>query len=273
MYGSSASGVVTIVTKSGTNSLHGSVFEFLRNGDLNARNFFAPTQDTLKRNQFGGSLGGPIVKDKLFFFSSYQGTRIAQAPAGQVEFVPTLAQRNGDFSALPSQLIDPSTNQPFPGNQIPSSRLSAPAQYFLNRIPLPNGPGGQVTFPAAPADSGEDEGTMKVDYLRGRQHWSGRYFGTDYRQPPVVAPANNILATSQSGNRIRVQSISGDYVYTVSPTLLIEGNFGYTRQHGGSLSSAPFTFADAGVQIAPPTVPPGELVVTRQIVSRSLSRK
>src|ERR1700730_5908740 len=84
IYGSSGSGVVNIVTKSGTNEIHGSVFEFLRNGDLNARNFFAPRLDTLKRNQFGGSAGGPIRKDKLFYFASYQGTRTASAPAGKV---------------------------------------------------------------------------------------------------------------------------------------------------------------------------------------------
>jgi hypothetical protein len=89
IYGSSGSGVINIVTKSGTNAIHGTLFEFLRNGDLNARNFFAPTQDTLKRNQFGGSFGGPIRKDKLFYFASYQGTRTTSAPAGKVAFVPT----------------------------------------------------------------------------------------------------------------------------------------------------------------------------------------
>src|SRR4029077_19929600 len=137
------SGVVNIVTKSGTNAIHGTVFEFLRNGDLNARNFFAPTQDTLKRNQFGGSAGGPILKDKLFYFASYQGTRTTSAAAGKVAFVPTQAQRNGDFSNLATQLADPVTGTLFPGNQIPRSQLSAPAQFFLGKIPLPNGPAGQ----------------------------------------------------------------------------------------------------------------------------------
>jgi hypothetical protein len=81
-YGNAAGGIVNIVTKSGTNELHGTAFEFLRNGSLNARNFFAPEHDQLKRNQFGGTLGGPIVKDKLFFFGTYQGTRIRIAPQG-----------------------------------------------------------------------------------------------------------------------------------------------------------------------------------------------
>ena len=262
IYGSSGSGVVNIVTKSGTNDIHGSVFEFLRNGDLNARNFFAPRHDTLKRNQFGGSVGGPIRKDKLFYFASYQGTRTASAPAGKVAFVPTQAQRNGDFSNLTTQLMDPVTGVAFPGNQIPRSQLSAPAQYFLQRIPLPNGPGSQLTYAGAPAKPYEDEGTAKIDYLHGRQHWSGRYYATDFRQPPVTAPTSDILAADTQGNRVRVQSASGDYIFTRSATLLIEGNIGYNRQRGGSLSSAPFSFADAGVQIAPASIPPGELVVT-----------
>src|SRR5262249_26593659 len=94
-YGNAAGGIVNIATKSGTNDIHGSAFEFLRNGALNARNFFAPTHDNLKRNQFGGSIGGPIKKDKLFYFGTFQGTRIRTAPEGQIALVPTAAERNG----------------------------------------------------------------------------------------------------------------------------------------------------------------------------------
>jgi hypothetical protein len=140
-YGTSASAVVNVVTKSGTNSVHGDAFEFLRNGDLNARNFFAPTQDTLKRNQFGGSVGGPIKKDKLFFFGTLQATRVRSAAFGEIEFVPTQAERNGDFSAIPAQLVNPVSGVPYKGNQIPTSSFSPAAQYFLQTIPLPNGPG------------------------------------------------------------------------------------------------------------------------------------
>src|SRR5580704_14955663 len=147
-YGNSVGGVVNVVTKSGTNQIHGDGFEFVRNGDLNARNFFAPTQDTLKRNQFGGSVGGAIQKDHLFYFGTYQGTRTQSASAEDISFVPTAAERTGNFSALlPTvQLVDPLTNLPIPGNQIPASRLSSVSQYFLNDIPLPNGPGNQITY-------------------------------------------------------------------------------------------------------------------------------
>ncbi len=88
-YGNAVGGVVNVVSKSGTNQIHGDVFEFLRNGDMNARNFFAPAQDQIKRNQFGGSVGGPILKDHLFYFGTYQGTRYANAAQGQIAFVPT----------------------------------------------------------------------------------------------------------------------------------------------------------------------------------------
>jgi Carboxypeptidase regulatory-like domain len=120
-FGVHPGGVVNVVTKSGTNQFHGDAFEFLRNGDLNARNFFAATQDTLRRNQFGGTLGGPIVKDKLFFFFGYQGTRNRTAPPTSTFFVPTQAALNGDFSTLESAacqssgkavtLINPTTGQ------------------------------------------------------------------------------------------------------------------------------------------------------------------
>ena len=128
-YGGGAA-VVNIVTKSGTNSLHGSAFEFVRNGDMNARNFFAAAQDTLKRNQYGATIGGPIKKDQLFFFGTYQGTRIRTTPAGVIAFVPTVAERNGDFTGS-AQLVDPTTRAPIPGNKIPLSQFSGPSKYFL----------------------------------------------------------------------------------------------------------------------------------------------
>src|SRR4029079_4462417 len=88
-YGYHSGSVVNAVTKSGTNQFHGDLFEFVRNGNFNARNFFAPAQDSLRRNQFGGTIGGPIKKDKLFLFSGFQGTRTRTAPPQSIGFVPT----------------------------------------------------------------------------------------------------------------------------------------------------------------------------------------
>src|SRR5438093_6780493 len=89
--GMKSSGSVSMVTKSGTNAFHGDLFEFVRNGMFNARNAFAAKRDTIKRNQFGGTIGGPIMKDKLFFFTGYQGTTLRQDPAVLTAFVPTPA--------------------------------------------------------------------------------------------------------------------------------------------------------------------------------------
>src|SRR5213080_4149516 len=98
--GMHSAGVVTIVTKSGTNEWHGDLFEFVRNGDFNGRNVFATKRDTLKRNQFGGTAGGPIIKNKLFFFAGYQGTTTRSDPGDNISFVPTAAALAGDFTAL-----------------------------------------------------------------------------------------------------------------------------------------------------------------------------
>jgi hypothetical protein len=112
-YVSAPGAVVNIVTRSGTNEFHGNVFEFLRNGVLNARNYFAAKQDNIRRNQFGGTLGGPIRKDKFFcIFGSYQGTTLRSSTGGDIQYVPTEAQRRGDFSATPNQLENPWTGAP-----------------------------------------------------------------------------------------------------------------------------------------------------------------
>src|SRR5207247_2078168 len=128
-YGVHASANVNVVTKSGTNDLHGDAFEFLRNGIFNARNFFAPKRDTLKRNQFGGTLGGPIVKNKLFFFGGYQGTIQRSDPTQNTAYVPTAAMLLGDFTTFagPTCRTSPVTlaaSQEFVNNQLSQSRNS-----------------------------------------------------------------------------------------------------------------------------------------------------
>ncbi len=260
-YGNSVGGVVNVVTKSGTNQIHGDVFEFLRNGDLNARNFFAPTQDSLKRNQFGASVGGPIQKDRLFYFGTYQGTRIQSSSAENIAFVPTAAERMGNFSSLlPGiQLVDPTTNVPLFGNQIPANRLSSVSQFFLKTIPLPNGPNGQVTFLGPSQHQHDDQFMIKADYIRGKHQISGRYFFTNFDQPPFSATAN-VLQVDGSGNKVQVQNVALTDTYTVGPHLLFNTWFGWNRENGNSLSGAPFCFPDAGVAIA--STKPCELVVS-----------
>jgi len=254
-YGGAAA-LVNVITKSGTNSLHGSVFEFLRNGAMNARNFFAPAKDTLKRSQFGAAAGGPIKKDQLFFFGTYQGTRSRSAPASQTAFVPTAAERNGDFSATARQLVDPTTNAPFPGNQIPLSRFAGPSRYFLAKIPLPNGVGQQVTFRGPLAAQNDDQYLAKADWVRGNHRVSGRYFYTQFKQPADFTQLNqNVLTMDRNANDLRVQTLAFDHVVSASPSLLFHTWFGWSAQVGGSRSGIPegadaVTFPAAGVKIA-----------------------
>ena len=248
-YGNAAGGIVNIVTRSGTNQIRGSMFDFARDGKFNARNFFAPEKDTLKRHQFGGSVGGPIVRDRLFYFGTYQGTRIRSEAAGRVAFVPTAAERAGDFSALPRQLVDPLTRQPFPNNQIPQDRISPVSKFFLNSIPLPNRGGRELSFTGTEQREIENQFMIKANYSRGQHQLSGRYFFTDYDRPAVI-PADNILAASSAGNAVRVQNVSVNHTWALRPTLLLNSTFGFNRQRGGSLSSAPFGYPDAGVRIS-----------------------
>jgi hypothetical protein len=255
-YGMGAGAVVNIVTRSGTNTLHGDVFEFVRNGAMNARNFFAPTQDTLKRNQYGGSVGGPIIKDKLFFFGTYQGTPIRSAAKGSVAFVPTAAERTGNFNGTGITVRDPVTQIAYAGNQIPQNLLSGASQNFLPYIPLPNGPNGQLTYTGPSLVQNDDQYMIKLNWIEGKNQLSGSYFWTRFDEPPDINIAKqNLLAADTNGNYIKVQNLAINDTFTFSPSLLFNTWFGWTSQTGGSRSGAPFAFSDLGVNIAAPKPP------------------
>ena len=177
-YGRNAGAIFNVVTRSGTNDLHGSAWEFLRNHNLNARNFFAPSdKPRLIQNQYGGALGGPIRKNKLFLFGSYEGLRVRPATLLTSTFPLTAAERAGDFSSVSAAVRDPLTGQAFPGNRIPSSRIDAVANQVLTKelMPLPNRPDGQyvTTYP-----TGQDNDNLLVrsDYSAGAHTLEGRYY-------------------------------------------------------------------------------------------------
>jgi len=143
--GRNAGAFMTAVTKSGTNQFHGSVFEYFRDASLNAKNYFSTTVPPFERNQYGGTFGGPIVRNRTFFFGSFQGTNERSAPGAVTATVPTEAQRRGDFSASKVTLKDPRGGT-FPGNIIPADRLNAASQQFLQAlVPLPNAANGLLT--------------------------------------------------------------------------------------------------------------------------------
>jgi len=241
-YGNAIGGVVNVITKSGTDQVHGDVFEFLRNSALDASDYFAQGQvNPLKQNQFGGSIGGPIIKDRLFFFGSYQGTRFRTASNGQNAQVPTAPERTGDFSDVggPTGIT-----------------VSPVAAYVLNDIPLPNPVGDQpitqLNFNGGPESQNTDEYLGKVDYNIGKHHLSAHYFQMNYTDPVFVPPSSNLLELRGDAEHLVLKNVSVVDMYSISPTFLLNSYFGYNAENGTTLSSAPFSMADAGVNMAVP---------------------
>ena len=211
-YVSAPGGAVNIVTKSGTNQIHGDLFEFLRNGAVNARNFFSPQPDVLKRNQFGGTLGGPILKDRWFVFGSYQGTRLSNRLGGQVAFVPTNAERAGNFSAL--------------GVSIPISKLDPTMQKLLQYIPVSSSPDGRFVY-AQPISQQEDQYIVRSDYYHGSHRIFGRYFYDAFNWAPTGIPNGDILASYRGQNHKWYNATVGD-TWTKG-NLVSDFRFSYVR--------------------------------------------
>ena len=180
-YGNYNGGMVTVVTKPGTNKLHGDAFEFFRNTALDARGYFDPTRSAFKQNQFGGTLGGPIRHDKVFFFADYQGTRTIQGVSTGYISVPTLAERSGDFDDLTGAVSGPylarllsqelgttvTAGEPytsvFPDGVIPQRAWSAPGKDLLGYIPSPNVGTGQYSSSAFAQTARDHKGSARVD--------------------------------------------------------------------------------------------------------------
>src|SRR5215467_5058937 len=195
-----SAGAVSAVVKSGSNAFHGDAFEFFRNGNLNARNANAARRDTLKRNQFGGTLGGPIIQNKLFFFGGYQGTKTRSDPADMTGFVPTARMLSGDFSGCGFvQLHDPVTKVNYLNNQIPTNQFSPQALEIVKKLPQPQGPCGETKF--GPVQKiNEYQVLGRTDYqINEKQSLFVRYMATAYLLPPPVRFSQNILDTTVGG--------------------------------------------------------------------------
>ncbi len=237
-YGRGSGAIVNVVTRSGTNEFHGSAFDFIRNGDLNARNFFAPQVDQLKRNQFGGSLGGPILKNKLFFFGSYQGTQSRNVSYGNSATVPTAAERSGDFSSINRQLVNPFTGVAFPNNQIPTSDFSPASVKILKPSPATATPSG-VTYYSLPDNEHENQFLTRADYDLTKHRIYGRYFYSRYGKDAVIGSSN--ILTSNRGFDLFDQGAAVSDTYTITPKLLNSFIFSYNRNNGTVISGAPFS--------------------------------
>ncbi len=256
-YGGHAGAVVNAVTKSGTNELHGNLFHFLRNGSATARNFFAAEKDTLKRNQFGGTIGGPVRRDKLFFFAGYQGSRIRSAPPTSTSFVPTPAVLSGDFSTIASAncgpartITDPATGQPFAGNFINPARFDASALKLLKFVPVSNDPCGRIQV-AVPNPLDEDQIVGRVDWYKSEKHSIfGRYSLADLNNPAVFN--GSLLLANRFGVVDRAQSVILGYDYTVTPTVLnsLRISLGHNKINRRPADGVP-SAAELGMNIAP----------------------
>lgn len=263
-YGLHPGGVVNIVTKSGTNALHGDVFDFLRNYEMNAHQRNTPARDSLKRNQFGGVVGGRIIKDKLFFFGGYQGTRQRSNPTGTQAHVPTAAALGGDFGALEGALSaggclasarvlkDPANNNnPFPNNFISPTRFdSSAAKLVKNFIPVSADPCGLVFF-GQPANNPDDQWIGRIDYARSDKHnLYARYFIYDYLAQTFFDGKNALTTGPNPGNQQRSQTITlGDnYTFSPSTTNSFHATFDRRRDNRGSAANL-FGPSDLGINM------------------------
>ncbi len=257
---------VNIVTKSGTNAFHGRLFEFIRNNAVNAAraNLLGanPTPDTLKRNQFGGVFGGPVVRDKLMFFAGYQGTRNRSTPSPTAVIVPTAAARNGDFSGMMAascfttgvgrQLRDPATGLNFANNFIIPSRFNTQAVALLQLVPVSTNPCGRLNF-TIPTTGDEDQGIARVDWILSQKHAIfGRYFISDFKDPAVF-DGQNLLTTTKAGQLSRAQSLALGDTYTLTPNVVNSLHLTGTRLAiNRSSADNLINFASLGVNIPNP---------------------
>lgn len=233
-YGRTSGGIVNQVIKSGTNALHGDVFEFFRNDALNAKNYFLPSVTPFKRNTFGGTLGGPIRKDKTFFFVSYQGVRRHEGAVAPILAVLSPKERKGDFSELlpATQLLDPFGN-PYPGNQIPVNPVIA--NYIAKYLPLPNLPNNN--FVASPVEiDREDQGIVRIDHrISDKDTIYGSYIIDDLsRNVPFEitqggTTGGNVPVGSGFDTKIRSQLAAITWEHTFGPNMVNEFIFGANR--------------------------------------------
>lgn len=222
--GMHSAGSVNALVKSGTNDYHGDLFEFVRNGAFNARNAFALVGDSLKRNQFGGTVGGPIVKNRLFFFAGDQETTLRQAPAANIAFVPTAAMLAGDFTALASAACQSkgqvTLKGGFVGNRINPSAFSPAALKIAQKLPQTSDPCGRIVYSSSSIED-DQQVVGKIDYQKNANNsLFGRFMVTQITIPAAYGGghSNNLLTTITPGFNNRAVS------YTIGDNYLLGSN-------------------------------------------------
>jgi hypothetical protein len=282
-YGNYNGGIVTVVSKSGSNALHGNAFEFFRNTALDARGYFDPTRPAFNQNQFGGTIGGPVRRDTVFFFVDYQGTQTTQGISTGYISVPTVAERGGDFNDLSGSVSGPylaslltrelgyavtsgeAYTSVFPGGIIPQSAWSAPGKNLLQYIPSPNVSASQYSTSTFAQTVRDDKGSVRFDGNSRLGQVSGYYFVDDYRldnpYPGSVAGASIPGFDALFIGRAQLLSLSDNKV--IGSKTVNEFHLGYLRNAniigqpkgglGVSLASQGFApGANAGIFVQAP---------------------
>ncbi len=261
-YGNFSGGQVVVETKSGTNQLHGSAFDFLRNTALDARNYYSAARATYDQNQFGGTLGGAIKKDKLYYFLDYQGTRLTQGVDSGLITVPSLAARDGNLLDLANQMTGVVNGQGlatalsqklgytvtpgesfytanctssaqcvFPNAVIPQAAWSSPAKNLLAYVPAPNRGSSLFSTSAENQSLRDDKGAARIDSTRPWGNLSAYYFADDYY-------SDNPYPTAQGGANVpgfnaltygRAQLFSIGFTKTLGTNAVNEFHFSYAR--------------------------------------------
>jgi hypothetical protein len=252
-YGRNVGAIVNAVTRAGTNQFHGLGFGYFRHYKLNATNFFTPgVDDGLKRSQYGGTIGGPIVRSRTFFFGSYQGTNESRRPTTRASLVPTAAMRSGDFSAIPRQLRNPFTGENFANNQIPTSLFSPAAVGILRDwLPLPNpGPGDNpltLRF-QQPTENDDHQYLTRVDHNFGNNHRVyGRLWVSRASTPPVLEDGN--ILTSAFGRTWQNTVVSLNDTYILTPSLLNTLVVTFNRTNNQNYQIYPPDYSTLGINV------------------------
>jgi Carboxypeptidase regulatory-like domain len=293
-YGNYSGGQINVITKSGTNSFHGNVFEFVRNTSLDARNYFDPVGQigAYHKNEFGGTVGGPIKKDKLFFFADYTGNRVVQGVSSQNIGVPTQAEQGGDFSAISSSITGKVTGTTwaqqltsalkypvsvgenyftsgctlvtqcvFPNAQVPKAAISQISLNILPSIPTPNNPNGFSTN-SDPLRISDNKTSGRIDASLGIGLLSTYYYFDNYKLTTPY-PTANVPGFEASGTG-RVQVITIGDTKTLGSSTVNEARIGFVRNNhrlnqpqggtGHSLSSLGFTTGGLGIVPINPSI-------------------
>jgi outer membrane receptor protein involved in Fe transport len=270
-FGNTGGGVERFVVKSGTNALHGNLYEFLRNTDFDARGFFNSSTSVHHENEYGGTVGGPVVipkvydgRNKTFFFTNLNWFKLRGGAQNSIGSVPNQAFRNGDLSGLTNsqgqliQIYDPATTvpdgqggftrQPFPGNIIPANRISAVSKNILATVPLPVLGGVYNNYPASGNSVNNNHNwSIKGDeYFTSNHHLSGFWNqGTNLDNGPYSVLPHPVESTRDGTNTQKTGRLN--YDWTIGPALLNSLRMGFNRQH--QLLVAPETTVDWGSKL------------------------